>query len=155
MMTNEQQLFNTPFEASLRILLLLSIDETKEYSQDEIVTADFISTYAKEFSLADKNLHGDGEFCFAEYTNRRALIKSAIQTLVLDRLLLFTATGNGFSYKISPAGMQYVQKLYTEYAKEYIAVATTVWDYLSTLSNSAALSLVNKTARRNLYGRNA
>ena len=50
--------FNSTFEISLRILLLLSESEDAGLSIDRIAAYDFITIYSKYFDLSDRVLHG-------------------------------------------------------------------------------------------------
>ena len=53
-MTNSP--FNTEFEISLRILLLLSLENG--ISANRISAIDFISTYGKDFNVSKSDLNG-------------------------------------------------------------------------------------------------
>ncbi len=52
------KVFNTEFETSMRLLLLLTLSKKRKLTFDNLVTADFISNYSKEFGLSHNNLHG-------------------------------------------------------------------------------------------------
>ena len=54
--------FNSTFEVSLRLLLLLSESGDKGLSIDRIATYEFITIYSRYFGLSDKVLHGENEF---------------------------------------------------------------------------------------------
>lgn len=77
-----KDIFNTPFEASLRILIILNVIHTR-LSVDRITAMDFISTYGKDFGVSEHNLHGDNNFRFSEYASKRKIISEAIKSLVL------------------------------------------------------------------------
>ena len=62
------KVFNTVFEISMRLLLILSLSKKKKLTLDNLVTVDFISNYSKEFGLSGSNLHGDNEFSFSVIT---------------------------------------------------------------------------------------
>ena len=83
-MKMNDKVFNTEFEISMRLLLLLTLSKKRKLTFDNLVTADFISNYSKEFGLSHNNLHGENEFSFSEFSARRALSQLAINTLVLD-----------------------------------------------------------------------
>ena len=72
------KIFNTPFENMLRILLL-SATMKKPANVDRLVALDFICIFGKKCKVLDKNLHGDNEFGFSEFTTKRERISEAIR----------------------------------------------------------------------------
>lgn len=111
-------IFNTDFELSLRVLLLLDIYDSY-LSQDVIRDLDLLATYGKEFGISDINLHGDNSYSFSEMASRHNIIKNAIKKLVTDGLVLVKATSTGFGYKISLKGKEYVTSMTSDYVIEY------------------------------------
>ena len=67
-MKMNDKVFNTEFEISMRLLLVLSLSKNNKFTIDKLVTADFISNYSKEFGLSHSNLHGENEFSFSEFS---------------------------------------------------------------------------------------
>ena len=63
------EIFNTTFENMLRVLLLVNT-VGQPINSDRIVALDFISIYGKKCKVLDKNLHGDNEFGFSEFTRK-------------------------------------------------------------------------------------
>ena len=59
------QVFNTEFEVSLRILCILA-NTNEELSFEQLLYFDFISTYAKEFGFAKYNIQGDSNYKITE-----------------------------------------------------------------------------------------
>ncbi len=59
-------IFNTSFEVSLRILIILNTVQTR-LSIDRITALDFIAIYGKDFGVSEYNLHGDNDYRFSEY----------------------------------------------------------------------------------------
>lgn len=116
MMTNK--LFNSPFEMSLRILLLL--DECKTpVSIDRIVAYDFMTVYSKSFGLSDVSLNGENGFAFSEFASRRRLVQTAVKELVIDRLITVTQGIQGMKYSLSESGRASSETLQSEYATSY------------------------------------
>ena len=99
-----QKIFNSTFEVSLRLLLLLSTTDGKDMTLDRIAAFDFISIYSRDFGLSDVSLHGDNEFGLSEYASRRSISQKALQELVLDGAVKATSKSNGYCYSITPAG---------------------------------------------------
>jgi hypothetical protein len=74
--------FNTSFEVSLRMLIILNTVQTR-LSIDRITALDFIAIYGKDFGVSEYNLHGDNDYRFSEYTSKREIVSQAIKELVL------------------------------------------------------------------------
>lgn len=100
-MKMNDKVFNTEFEISMRLLLVLSLSNNNKFTIDKLVTADFISNYSKEFGLSNSNLHGDNEFSFSEFSARRSLSQQAIKQLVLENLVRVSYSNDGFIYSIT------------------------------------------------------
>ena len=112
------RLFNSVFEVSLRIVCILSVSR-RVLSLEKIQLIDFVSTYGKDFGVAETNLHGNNEYKKSEQNARFFLIKSAIKKLVLEGLVQFTATKKGFRYFLSQNGKHLFNSLTDEYAEEF------------------------------------
>lgn len=110
--------FNTVFEMSLRIILLTSSSPNFYFTSTRFLVLDFINCYAEKFGLADTNLHGDNNFMYAEIAGRRALVLEAIKKLVKHGMLKVQAK-DGYSYKITNTGLEFARKLSSTYAQEY------------------------------------
>ncbi len=129
-----EKLFNTKFEFSLRVLLLLSIYHSP-LSQDTIRDLDLLSTYGKEFGISNKNLHGDKSYSISELETRHDLIKKALKSLVKRNLVKVEITQNGFRYKISTEGRKYCEFLSSDYSKEYLKEASKVKNFTNDMGD--------------------
>lgn len=142
------KVFNTEFEISMRLLLLLSQPKNKKFSFDNLVTADFISNYSKEFGLSHNNLHGENEFSFSEFSARRALSQNAIKQLVLENMVNVSYSKEGFMYSITERGKCLSNSLASDYANEYRIYAQKAIDYMDSKSEKELLNLVNREASK-------
>lgn len=119
------RIFNTSFENSLRILILLSHTNIS-LTIDKITAWDFIAVNGKSFGLTGIDLHGENSFTMCEYTARRELISTALKELVLRGLIIVEECPNGFCYKINDNGKIIANQFQTNYANEYaIAIQKT------------------------------
>ena len=121
-MKMKAKLFNSPFEMSLRIILLLESAPDMTFSEDRIIGLDFISCYATDFGLPFANLHGDNGYRYGEIVGRRILVQEAVKSLVTQGLIDVTVDC-GYRFVISTAGISYAKRLETDYAREYKAIA--------------------------------
>ncbi len=119
-------ILGSQFETSLRILLLLEAVHGEELSEIVIAEIDFITAYSHDFGVTKSNLHGDNKYRFGEFASRRAMVRSAVKQLVLDRLVEVSQTAGGFKYKLSDEGLEFVSALSTEYADAYYETAIQV-----------------------------
>lgn len=144
------KLFNTPFELSLRSVLLLSVVERKDMTLDRVAAYDFIAIYGSYFDLTENNLHGVNDYSFSEFTSRRELLSEALKSLVLDGLVRATHRKAGFCFEITKQGRDFCNKQSTEYANSYRAMVartdqkfgnSTEIDLLATISKKAKEAL--------------
>lgn len=142
--------FNTAFEISMRLLLVLSLSKKKRLTIDSLVTADFISNYSKEFGLSSSNLHGDNEFSFSEFSTRRALAQDAIKQLVLENMIGVSYSKDGFQYSVSERGRTLGNSLTSDYAIEYRLHAQKAIAYMDSKNEKELLNLISREASKTL-----
>ena len=121
------KLFNTPFELSLQVVLLLDV-VGKGLNLDRIAAYDFIAIYCGCFGIAEKSLNGDNGFAFSELSARRNLTKAAIRNLVVDGLVIAADEDTGILYSISTTGRKMSKGLQSEYAAKYKELMRLVMD---------------------------
>lgn len=138
------KLYNTPFEASLRILLILETSRNQRFSADMLAAIDFISLYAREFGISDENLHGDNNYKFSEFALRRELLKTAIKQLVLDNLIKVSSTNQGFMYSANQKGLNYSKHLSSDYATTYRRAVKLVREFVFNKTEREVLQHINK-----------
>ena len=121
----QSKVFNTAFENMLRILLLADTLNTPA-NVDRLAALDFICIYGKKCKVLDKNLHGDNEFGFAEFANKREKITEAIKLSVKNNFMNVERSNEGLLYSINERGKQVVLGVQSPYAREYILGAKIV-----------------------------
>lgn len=104
------KVFNTNFENMLRVLLLADTLNARA-NADRLAEMDFICIYGKKCKVLDRNLHGDNEFGFAEFANKRERITEAIKLSVRNGFINVEHTDQGFLYSINNRGRQVVQDM--------------------------------------------
>lgn len=115
---NENLLFGSSFETSLRILVLL--DELNlALDENQISCIDFMAIYGADFDLLDENLHGNGLFRFSEFSAKSLMIAETIKHLVVESLISFVSTQTGYWYAINDAGRNAITRISNSYEKEY------------------------------------
>lgn len=137
------KLFNTPFEAGLRTMLILYSSDSQGMTLDRIVTYDFITLYGHDFAVSQTNLHGTNPFNFSELSAKRTACSEGIKSFVLDGLIAVTQTQRGFLYSITPIGREYVQNLESDYKLQYISIFKAVQKKYGSVSDTELIKTIN------------
>ena len=97
------RIFNTPFEMSLHVVLLLGVIHERA-TLDRITEYDFITVRAGEFGLDDGSLNGDSIFAFGELAAKRELVREALKGLVMDGVVDANDGKEGIIYSLTDSG---------------------------------------------------
>ena len=144
----QNSIFNTTYENSLRILIMLSL--LKEATSDKLSALDFIVIYGKSFEVSEENLHGENEFNFGEFALRRKNMSEALKMLVLNGLVTVKNGENGFNYTISSNGLNMCENMSTGYAKEYKLIAMKAVQNYGSMNELELLETVTKKSMDHL-----
>lgn len=133
-------LFNSPFEMSIRVLLLLS--EIDDYmSADKIMALDFIICYSNDYGLLFSNLHGINQYKLSEIANRRKLVYESIKILVTKGMIKVKIE-KGYLFSITTTGKEFIDSLESSYSKEYRKISATVIDKYGSESEDSILNVI-------------
>lgn len=143
------KLFNTPFELSLHVVLLLDVTDTG-LTLDRIAAYDFIAIYCEDFGIADRPLNGENGFAFSELSARRNLTKAAIKDLVLDGLVIASDDDTGILYSVSESGRKMSACLQSEYAVRYRELMRLVVDKYKDISDVQLFDEINRQSVKSL-----
>jgi hypothetical protein len=138
--------FNTVFEVSLRVLLTLEAAPREWLSSERIAASDFITVYGKDFNVADTNLHGDNSYRYSEFALRRELVRESFKSLTARPLVDVTTTQDGFAYTLSPLGGECCSDLSGNYADEYKEAAENVRVLTAAMSEREIIGLINSNS---------
>lgn len=136
-MTN---IFNSTFENSLRIVILLS-NCSIEIRQERIVYLDFITCYSYDFGFSE-NINGNNSSKKAEITLRRAKIKKALHELVVDGFIKPIDNESGHYFMITLEGKQFSEQLSSNYANKYRIISRSVITQFSDKTDKGLLDLI-------------
>ena len=126
----------------LRILLLTNT-VGKPMNIDRLAALDFICIFGKKCRVLDKNLHGDNEFGFSEFTTKRERITEAVKIAVKNDFLIMEATDDGFTYGINDRGKAIVNGVRSPYARSYSIGAKVVSNRFSGYSDKEILKYIS------------
>lgn len=143
------KLFNTPFELSLHVVLLLDVADTG-LTLDRIAAYDFIAIYCEDFGVADRSLNGENGFAFSEISARRNLTKAAIKDLVVDGLVVATDDETGILYLVSDSGRKMSQGFQSEYAERYKELMRLVVEKYKDISDVQLFNEINRQSTKSL-----
>lgn len=140
-----KDVFNTSFEVSLRVIIILNTILTR-LSVDRIIALEFISIYGKDFGVSEYNLHGDNNYRFSEYTTKREIVLQAIKELVLRGYVTSHCHKSGFKYSISNNGMAFCESLNDEYAEDFTTIVKNANILFSNYSDRKLTHCINEYA---------
>jgi len=143
------KLFNTPFELSLHVVLLLDVADTG-LTLDRIAAYDFIAIYCEDFGVADRSLNGENGFAFSELSARRNLTKTAIKDLVVGGLVVATDDETGILYSVSESGRKMSEGFQSEYAERYKELMSLVVEKYRNYSDVQLFNEINKQSTKSL-----
>jgi len=142
------KIFNTDFEISLRILILLN-NINNPSSIDYITTIDLFTTYGKNYNFLDYNLHGDSSFKFSEIASRRTIVNEALKELVIQGLIKANKNKEGFTYEITLTGRSVCLDMTSDYSKNYNEYSKAI---IEKTSNMDELQLINYVTKQSIGG---
>ncbi len=142
-----ERLFNSVFENSLRLLILLD-EYDMPHTLDMLYVVDFMAMYGKPFGLTAQNLNGDNDYKYSEFVSQRELVKAALKELVLDGTAEAVSYQNGLSYIITPEGEDYSESLTSRYAREYRENDRTVIRAVAGRSERALIAAVHRMSEK-------
>lgn len=140
------KIFNTPFEVSLRVLLILSAVNPFAMTIDRISAYDLMTVYGKDFGIAEKNLHGDSQFSFSEFSAKREQCSIALKSLLLDNYVSLKQSPQGFLFGLNERSMHFAKSMQSEYATEYIETAKKAHQMFRETSDESLLSEITNQA---------
>ncbi len=143
------KLFNTPFELSLHVVLLLDVADTG-LTLDRIAAYDFVAIYCEDFGIADRSLNGENGFAFSELSARRNLTKTAIKDLVVDGLVIATDDETGILYSVSESGRKMSEGFQSEYAERYKELMRLVVEKYGNYSDVQLFNEINRQSTKSL-----
>lgn len=139
------KIFNTTFENMLRIMLLMSVTE-EPTNIDRLTLLDFICIYGEKCKVLDKNLHGNNEFGFAEFANKRKKMTETIKLSVKNDYVAVENSKEGFVYSLNDRGIAIVNTTKSLYSKSYMIGAKIVSRRFKGSTDEELLKYINEMA---------
>lgn len=133
-------IFNSTFENSLRVIILLS-NSTAEMRQERIVYLDFITCYSHDFGFSE-NINGNNSSKKAEISLRRAKIEKALHELVVEGFVKPIDKDEGHFFEITIVGKQFSEQLSSNYANKYRKISKSVITQFSDKTDKDLLDLI-------------
>lgn len=144
-----QRMFNSTFENSLRIILLLDTFKSPQ-NADMLYATDFMVVYGRTFGIADEDLNGDNQYKFSEFVSRRGRVQRALRELALDGFVKPYQVGNGIVYQVTSEGKRYCDSLGSDYAREYKSIAAKVVELVDGKTERSVIAEINKMSAKSL-----
>ena len=128
-------IFNSDFELSLRILLVLYNQVNTSLNINEIISYDILTIYGNNYDLAEENLNGNNPYSYLEYLNRQMDCEKIIKKIILKGYVKLNYSNKGYTYSITKKGEDFVESLDSQYAYEYLEINKIVVDKYPNISN--------------------
>ena len=141
------RIFNTPFEMSLHVVLLLGVIHERA-TLDRITEYDFITVRAGEFGLDDGSLNGDSIFAFGELAAKRELVREALKGLVMDGVVDANDGKEGIIYSLTDSGRALDEGLVSDYASRYRTVMKKVNRRYRNKSDVELAGIINRQSTK-------
>lgn len=145
----QNKLFDTVFETSLRLLLLLD-ELDADASADYIQAVDFMALYGKHFSVSDSSINGDNPYMFCEYASRRELVRAALNELVLQGHIFPTAAESGFLFRNTYDGHRLADSLDNDFSQKYRRTVEAILESIKEIEGGALIEKLNEHAREDV-----
>lgn len=145
----QNRLFDTVFETSLRLVLLLDELDT-DASADYIQAVDFMALYGKHFSVSDSSINGDNPYMFCEYASRRELVRAALNELVLQGRVFPTAEESGFLFRNTFDGHRLADSLDNDFSQKYRRTVEAVLESIKEIEEGDLIEKLNKQAQEDV-----
>ena len=144
------KLFNSVFENSLRLLILLDEYDMPQ-TLDMLYVVDFMTLYSASFGITNKNLNGDNDYKFSEFASQRKLVRDALKEMVLNGTAEAVSYKDGLSYIITPEGEDYCESLDSDYAREYRENARSVIKSVSGKNERTLIASIYKMSGQSFH----
>ena len=136
------KIFNTELEISLRVLLISYILKNKKINIERWVAYDIMATYGKKFKISDENLHGNNEFIFSEFPNRKLNIENVVCKLIAIGIIEINNDENNITYIFTEKGRYIVNNMKSQYVEEYCQNIEKVIRKYGNLNDAQLIELV-------------
>lgn len=139
------KIFNTTFEVSLRILIILYCVGHR-FSLERIIAYDFIALYGKEFGISDRNIQGNNDYKFSEFASRRKISNEALRELILRGYANVCFSKQGMKYQVTRKGIEFCEQLNDNYADNLKKYIKNVHMTFSRENERKLMLMINKSA---------
>jgi len=114
---NKNNLFNSPIEIGMRVLLILAQLHPDKLDLDNLAFFDYVITYSEDFD-GPENLHPPVPNRLAELAMRREKMQKGLKLLISKEFIEPHLSKLGNHYKITMRGSQFLSCLSSPYYKK-------------------------------------
>lgn len=131
------------FDQEMRYILLLSCSE-QAHTSTWIECMDYIVTYAGDYDYSENNLHGYGEYRFAEFSSRNSISAVVLRNLAYRGLITVHLKKQDLLFLISEDGLELASNMNSNYASDYKSLADDITYQLKDITDHDLMALVTK-----------
>ena len=151
MLSRTQNLYNTPMEVGIRLLILLD-EFDKPLSSDDLRYLDHLSLHTYDINGVP-SLHASVPNRGLQVYAKKELISKAITFLISKQLTLLELTTDGFKYKASKITHVFLQYFESDYIKKYREKVLSIKDDFCTLDTTELSDFVEKLVEKQNKGK--
>lgn len=137
-------IYNTPLEVGMRILILLSELDNNAADIDRLVIYDYFMLHGNDFDEDIESLHPATPYRAGEIYVKRKIIQESINLMHSKELLNIEYTKEGIFYKANELTKVFLEYLDTQYAKDLLKYSRLVIKKFNSYSNDELNVYINK-----------
>lgn len=127
-------------------MLILYSMNSNGITIDRITAYDFMTIYAKDLGISDKNLHGINHFNFSELSSKRFICSEGVKNFALNGLIAINQNKKGFLYSLTSTGKKYVESIESNYKTQYLEILKNVKIRFNNISDTELIKIINNAA---------
>lgn len=141
-MTKKIQIFNSPEEVGVRILLILDICQ-KRMSKQRIMYYDYFSLHLKDLDQTQESLHPDNPNHSSEIAIKRDLINKGLDLIIAKGLVSVKYSKTGIYYQYNQLTHEFVNLFQNTYVEELKMNIATVNEFFLKYSDRQIYKYIN------------
>jgi hypothetical protein len=115
---NSSKVFNTPLEVGLRALIILKVLD-KEADLERLMFFDYLSLNTYDIG-GSESIHAPIPNRGVQVYARKDIMQKGITIFLAKELIEFMPTRDGFLYRITKAGVKFLEYFESEYFLQYV-----------------------------------
>jgi hypothetical protein len=141
------QIFNSPLETSMRILVILSSFRDVRSDLDRLVYIDYFLVHSSDLKDGPGSIHPPSPFRAGELAVKRDILKQGLQILHKKGLVEVSFDEGGIFYRANGSGQKIVTNWNTSYGSKLKDISSWLAGELRELSDDNFKKYISKNAQ--------